>query len=161
MMLIVWSGIATFKIDSVYVFTVLIFTSLFCYMGTIFWYVNTNKWTKLIARYLSINIFFLSWVICSAVIHPFAAMLVICSIVLTGRFLKIFSERNGLIGAYIKDALLQKSLLEKNKNNISLSKGYIKHQPMILICDLEDEIKPSNIDVAYKIPVIKNIMERI
>ena len=52
-------------------------------------------------------------------------------------------------------------MIEENKNNISLSKGYIKYQSLILVCDLEDEIKPTVVDDTYKIPVIKNIMGRI
>lgn len=161
MMFIIWAGIATFKIDSVYVFMVLALTSLFCGVGTFLWFVNARKMIKIFARYLSINIFILSWVIYSAVIHPLAAILMVCIIILTGRFLKIFSGRNGLINAYIKDAVKQKKMIEENKNNISLSKGYIKYQSLILVCDLEDKIKPAVVDDTYKIPVIKNIMGRI
>lgn len=161
MMFVTWGAIATFKIDSLYVFSVLAITSLLCWWGVSLWNTNAKKWLKVIARYFSVNIVVLCWIVYSAVIHPLAAMLMIWSIVLTSYFLKKISKRNGLISAYVKDAQKQKNYLEENKKNISLSKGYVKYQPLILACDLEEEIIPSSAEEYYKIPIIKNIMSRM
>ena len=161
MMFVVWTGMAFFKIDTNYVLGILSATSVFAFAGTILWYVANNKWVKIILRYLSINILAICLLIYSAVIHPLGALLVIFSIILTVYSIRMFSKRSGLVRSYIQDIIKQKEYLQSNVDTITLSKNFANYQALILVCDLEDDIKPSNEDNRYKIPVIKNIMNRI
>lgn len=161
MMLVVWFSMAFFKIDTAYVFTVLSLTSVLTFLGAVLWYAGNKKWIKIVAKCLAINIFVLCLLIYSAIIHPLGALLVIWSIILTVHSIRLFSKRNGLINSYVQDILKQKEYLLENKDTIALSKGLINNQALIWICDLEDEIIPTNVNNNYKIPVMKNIMNRI
>ncbi len=161
MMFVVWFGMAFFKIDTTFVLSILTLTSLLSFVGAWLWYVGTKKWVKIVARYVSINLLTLSLLIYSAVIHPLSALLVIWSIFLTVYSIRMFSKRNGLISSYVQDIIKQKEYLLNNKNTVVLSKDFANNQALIFVCDLENEIKPVNEDVCYKIPTIKNIMERL
>ena len=161
MMLVVWLGISSFKINSLYVFNVLLLTTLPAFLGIGLWYVGNKKWQKYVARYFSINIVFGCWVIYSAVIHPLAALFLIWSVGFVVYSLKTYSKRNGLARSYVQDLLKQKEQLLNQKDTIALGKGFANYQALVFVCDLEEEIKPLKEDEYYKIPIIKNIMERL
>ena len=160
-MAVVWAGIAMFKIDSFYTFGVIATTTLFCFLGSSLWYLGHKKWQKIISRYLSINIMVLCWIIYSAVVHPLGALFLTWCVILVTYSIKLYSSRNGLLKPYIQDIIKQKEYLVDNKDVITLSKGFEKHQAFVFVCDLEKEIKPSKNDGKYKIPVIENIMKRL
>ena len=161
MLVVVWFGIAYFKIDTDYVFGVLSLTSILTFLGALLWYGGKKKWTRLISKYLAINFFVLSLLVYSAVIHPLAALLMIWSIVSIIYSIRLFSRRNGLISSYIKDILKQKEYLLNNKDSVVRSRTFVNNQPLIWACDLEDDIKPNEENKHYKLPIIKNIMARI
>ena len=63
--------------------------------------------------------------------------------------------------AFVQDLLKQKEQLLNQKDTIALGKGFANYQALVFVCDLEEEIKPLKEDEYYKIPIIKNIMERL
>ena len=153
------AGIASFKISSLYVFKVAVLTMFVSFIGTFLWYCGRKKWLKYVTGSLSVLILLLCLVIYSALIHPLAALFLIFGTISTVYSIKLYSKRNGLIGSYINDIAKQKEHIIQNKDNISLSKGFLQHQSMIYICDLDDEIKPSVEDDKYKISIVNALIK--
>ena len=158
---VVWLGISSFKINSFYTFNVIAVNSLLCFLGAIIWYMGCKKWQKIIARYFSINVMVFCWIIYSAVVHPLSALFLIWNIILVVYSLRLYSSREGLFKPYVQDIVKQKEHLIKNKDAVTLSRSFLKYQPFIFVCDMENEIKPVKDDDNYKIPVMKNIMKRL
>ncbi len=160
-MSVIWIGMASFKIDSLYTFNVIAVNTLLCALGAIIWYMGNKKWQKIVAKYFSVNIMSFCWVIYSAVVNPLASLFLIWNVVLVVYSLKLYSSRNGLLRSYVQDIIKQKEHLLKNKDTISLGRGFLKYQAFIFVCDIENEIKPLQEDEKYKITIIKNIMKRL
>ena len=160
-MSVVWCGISAFKIDSFYTFVVLTINTFICCMGCVFWYLGYKKWQKIVAKCFSINLLVLNWVVYSAVVHPLAGLFLVAGVILVVYALKIYSGRTGLFRSYVQDIIRQKEYILANKDNISQSRWFLKYQPFIFVCDLEDEVKPVKIDDNYKVLIVKNIIDRL
>ena len=151
--------IAYFKIASGYVFAVLAVASLICFCAIWLWNITLPKIIGAAVKLLVADIFALSLIIMSAVVHPLAAVFLLMTIILISVALHFYAKRYGLIQYYINDVKQYRDGVAQNAENIVLGKNFLNYQSAIWALDLENEIKPLKTAEFYKIPVMEEIVK--
>ncbi len=141
-------------------FTVLCLSSLLSISCIFLWYIGTKKWIKYLIRTFVVCFELLLLVIMSAVIHPFAAVLLLATAAIIVLAIGNYSQRFGLMKHYIKEAGNYRNYLLEHHDSIVLGKGFINHQAAIWALDLAEEFKVVGDKEYYKIPVMQSIIDK-
>lgn len=150
--------IASFKINSLYSFTVMFCASIACLIAISLWQFGKHRWLKLLVRLMVLDIILVSFVIFSAVISPLAGLLIILAIVIIVISLGVYSKRLGLIKHYIQDIAKFKEYIQNHHDSIILGRDFLNYQAAIWIFDIEEEFKLSNDKEYNKLPIMTNIL---
>ena len=90
-------------------------------------------------RVLGLGVIAPALVVMSSVASWFSIVCILLSIVIIKYYITLYADRNGLMCQYVDDAVGQKSILQKHRDNILLSKEIVTKQASIWVLDLEDE----------------------
>lgn len=160
MLLLTEIFICSYKINALYVFSVLFITSLICLFGMFLSTIKTNKWLRVLTILISLTVAFLCLIIFSAVIHPLAALFLILTIITMVTAFARYSKQDGLIRQYIDEVASYGKFLMKHHDNIVLGKDFQKYQPAIWALDLEKEFILPQDNEQNKIPTMEFIVKQ-
>lgn len=157
MLFVTEAFISALKIDSGYVFTIISISTLIALGAVALWYCGCRRWLKVLARLMALDIVICCFIVMSAVINPFAAALLLLSVMVIVFSLTVYSKRMGLIKHYIQEMSVFKQYLQEHHDNIVLGKNFLNYQAAIWAYDMEDEFVPSGNPEYWKLPVVKEI----
>ncbi len=160
MLLLTEAFISALKYNFAQTFTILFLSSILSIVSIFLWYIGTQKLAKYIIRTIVVCFEFLLLVVMSAVIHPFAAILLLASAAIIVLAIGNYSQRFGLMKHYIKEAGNYRNYLLEHHDSIILGKGFINHQAAIWALDLSEEFKIAGDKEYYKIPVMQSIVDK-
>jgi hypothetical protein len=160
MLLLTEYAIASFKVDTSRVFEVLALTTLMNFGAVSLWFYQGRRWLKYILRLVSVDVLVLGLILFAAVIEPISAVLLSVLIICIMKILQLYVRRQGLIRHYITDLQQQREHLLKQRDNIVLGKSFLNYQALIWAFNLEDDFIPVGEPEFYKIPIVKQIIQR-
>lgn len=151
---------ASLHLNSGEVFTALILTTI-CFAIYLFvWCINwKNKWLNLGMKMAAALMTFLTWVVLSALINPWAGLLILASCIIIKYFTAKYTQRSGLMQANIAEALNFGKYLRENSENISLGREFINQQANILALDAVDSYPPQpSLKNYYRLDLMPEIL---
>ena len=159
MMLTIEAIIAVFGYRFFYNFSIMALATFVGSIGIMLVLIKSRWWIKIVARLLAIDIWFLSLVLFSAVIHPLAGVFLVLALISISVALVKYSKKNGLLRHYIDDMENFKNYLRKHHDTIILGKDFQTYQPAIWAMDLEEDFKFDSPKEYNKLPIMSNVVK--
>ena len=163
MLLVTEAAISYLNYDFFYNFTFLCITTLilaFCLW--LFQQKFTLVWKNKLARISAIILAIITAFVMLAVANLATIIIIGVILVVIQEYSKLYTQRDGLLAAYVKEAETYASLLKNKVDAISLGKDFVKNQPIILALDCENEYAPSEQNKnVYKLDLILKLLEKI
>lgn len=163
MLVVTELAIALLGVDWLRSFSFLVLNSIALAFGI--WWVNLHfgkLYLTIISRLSAIVFLFLSFVLLSAILNPWAALFILLSIYTIRSYTGIYSRRNGLLRSHINEAQHYGEYLVANKENIMLGRDFTSQQANIFAFGLTNDFPcQDKITEIYKLDIMENLLKRI
>ncbi len=121
-----------------------------------------SKWKSRLLKTLCILLLLLTMFIMLSAVSPSTVIILLATVYTIFEYSKLYAQRNGLLGASVKDAQEYRQLLIRKAPDINRGRDFLNNQAAILALDVE-EYYPENDSNKnfYKLKIISNMLGKI